>query len=68
MQKVDLEHLSKDGNNVINTGVQEVPEGDVQQVAGKNYNPEADKYDMIRLGKRQELKVRAILSKAFMLF
>jgi len=32
-------------------------DSDVQQVAGKNYDPSHDKRDMKRLGKRQELKV-----------
>lgn len=30
---------------------------DVQQVAGKNYDPSQDQRDMKRLGKRQELRV-----------
>ena len=35
----------------------EADDADVQQVAGRNYDPAFDKRDMRRLGKRQELKV-----------
>lgn len=48
---------TKEDPNVNAQGVDEA-DSDVQQVAGRNYDPVRDQRDMKRLGKRQELKVR----------
>lgn len=62
MQNVELRDYPKDGN-VTTAGVDDLPDSDIQQVEGKNYDPTPDKRDMRRLGKRQELKVRNSTAK-----
>ena len=61
MQNVELQNCPKDAN-VSTKGVDELSDSDVQQVSGKNYDPQPDQRDMRRLGKRQELKVRTTIA------